>query len=145
MKVKIVETKQQLEDAYAVRMKVFVEEQGVPKEIEIDQYEEEATHFIVYDQATPIGAGRYRRIDEIGKVERICILPDYRKTGIGKKLMEKIEAVMKQQGVKKAMLNAQTHAEVFYERIGYKTVSELFYEADMPHVTMEKVLDKKIR
>ncbi|HHY21874.1 MAG TPA: GNAT family N-acetyltransferase [Bacilli bacterium] len=140
MDIVLVETKQQLKDAYAVRMKVFVEEQGVPQEIEIDGFEDQATHFVVYDKEVPIGAGRFRRLDEIGKVERICILDDFRKTGAGKRLMEKIEEVMKQQGLKKAKLNAQTHAESFYKRIGYTTVSELFYEANIPHVTMEKIL-----
>lgn len=142
MDIVLVETKQQLKDAYAVRMKVFVEEQGVPQEIEIDGFEDQATHFVVYDKEVPIGAGRFRRLDEIGKVERICILDDFRKTGAGKRLMEKIEEVMKQQGLKKAKLNAQTYAESFYKRIGYKTISELFYEANIPHVTMEKILNR---
>lgn len=140
MEIKVVETKQQLQDAYAVRMKVFVEEQGVPQGIEIDEYEEQATHFVVYDNRVAIGAGRFRRLDGIGKVERICILEAFRKTGAGKQLMEAIEGVMKQQGIRKAKLNAQTHAENFYHRIGYTTVSELFYEAGIPHVTMEKRL-----
>lgn len=140
MDIKLVETKQQLQDAYAVRMKVFVEEQGVPQEIEIDEFEDNATHFVVYEKEIPIGAGRFRRLDDIGKVERICILHDFRKTGAGKLLMEKIEEVMKQHGIKKAKLNAQTHAEKFYLRIGYQTISELFYEADIPHVAMEKIL-----
>ncbi|WP_209125431.1 GNAT family N-acetyltransferase [Alkalihalobacillus sp. BA299] len=138
MKVTVVENKDQLKDAYTVRTTVFVEEQKVPEEEEIDQFEDEATHFVVYDDNKPIGAGRLRTVDGYGKVERICILNDYRKKGIGKLLMDEIESVGQQQGLKKFKLNAQTQAEAFYQSLGYETVSDEFLDAGIPHVTMIK-------
>ncbi|WP_078430428.1 GNAT family N-acetyltransferase [Alkalihalobacterium alkalinitrilicum] len=138
MKVTVVENKEQLKDAYSVRTTVFVEEQKVPEEEEIDQFEEDAIHFVVYDDSKPIGAGRLRVVDGYGKVERICILNEYRKKRIGKLLMDKIESVGQSEGLTKFKLNAQIQAEPFYKSLGYETVSGEFLDAGIPHVTMTK-------
>lgn len=139
MKSIIAQNQQQLEEAFAIRKKVFVEEQNVSLEEEIDQYEEDAIHFLLYnDQEQPIGAGRFRVIDELGKVERICILSEQRGTGAGKHIMESIEAYAHETGINKLKLNAQTHAISFYEKLGYEIVSEEFLDAGIPHRTMVK-------
>jgi predicted GNAT family N-acyltransferase len=127
-------------DAVSVRRAVFVEEQHVPEELEIDEFENEATHFVLYDGEKAVGAGRFRTIDSIGKIERICVLPDYRNRGAGRLIMESIEQFARENGITKAKLNAQTHAEHFYEKLGYKTVSDIFMDAGIPHVTMIKQL-----
>ncbi|MET3504728.1 GNAT family N-acetyltransferase [Halalkalibacter oceani] len=139
MQVIKVETKQQLDDAFHIRTEVFVKEQKVPMEEEIDQYEEEATHFVVYDDEQPVGAGRLRFVDGYGKVERICIAESVRGKGVGRLLMEKIEATARGEGAEKMKLNAQRQAERFYEKLGYETVSGEFLDAGIPHVTMVKV------
>lgn len=82
-------TEDQLQDAYAIRKKVFVEEQHVPLEIEIDDHENDSSHFVLYDENKPVGAGRFRILNGKGKVERICILPSYRGKGAGLKVMKK--------------------------------------------------------
>nr|WP_246593573.1 GNAT family N-acetyltransferase [Evansella tamaricis] len=128
-----------MKDAYSVRREVFIEEQRVPEEIEIDDFEKEATHFIVYDNQIPIGAARLRYQEDYGKAERVCVLGSYRKKGVGESLMAKMEDVAKQH-VDVMKLNAQTHAEPFYKRIGYKTYSDIFYDAGIPHVAMKKQL-----
>ncbi|HZG61428.1 MAG TPA: GNAT family N-acetyltransferase [Anoxybacillus sp.] len=127
-------------DAVSVRRAVFVEEQHVPEEEEIDEFENEATHFVLYDGERAVGAGRFRTIDGIGKIERICVLSDYRNRGAGRLIMESIEQFARETGIAKAKLNAQTHAERFYEKLGYKTVSDIFMDAGIPHVTMIKQL-----
>ncbi|BDG33142.1 GNAT family N-acetyltransferase [Parageobacillus thermoglucosidasius] len=128
-------------DALFVRQIVFIEEQHVPKEEEIDEFEQDAVHFVLYDGEKPVGAGRFRTIDDgLGKIERICILPQYRGRGAGKQLMETIEKFAKEQGIRKVKLNAQTHAEPFYQKLGYHTVSDVFMDAGIPHVTMVKPL-----
>ncbi|MED4903199.1 GNAT family N-acetyltransferase [Parageobacillus thermoglucosidasius] len=128
-------------DALFVRQTVFIEEQHVPKEEEIDEFEQDAVHFVLYDGEKPVGAGRFRTIDDgLGKIERICILPQYRGRGAGKQLMEMIEKFAKEQGIRKVKLNAQTHAEPFYQKLGYHTVSDVFMDAGIPHVTMVKPL-----
>ncbi|WP_462409933.1 GNAT family N-acetyltransferase [Neobacillus sp. Marseille-QA0830] len=138
MTVKIVENNTELEDAYSIRRTVFVEEQNVPIEEEIDQYEDDAIHFVMYDNGAPVAAGRFRNVDGYGKVERICVLKDARKLGAGKAVMDKIEAFAQENGFHKLKLNAQTHAIPFYARLGYEIVSEEFLDAGIPHKTMVK-------
>ncbi|WP_394235362.1 GNAT family N-acetyltransferase [Niallia oryzisoli] len=136
--VQIISNQQQQNDAFAIRKKVFVEEQQVPPEEEIDKLESESTHFILYINEEPAGAGRFRTVDGYGKVERICVLKDYRGTGAGKAIMEKIEAYAKKEGFTRLKLNAQTHAIPFYSRLGYEVTSEEFLDAGIPHKTMMK-------
>ncbi|MFA9455777.1 GNAT family N-acetyltransferase [Halalkalibacter sp. AB-rgal2] len=131
----------QRQDAYDVRTKVFVEEQHVPLNEEIDQYEEESIHFVMYNHDLPVGAGRLRFIEDVGKVERICLLKEARGTGAGHALMEKIEETAYSNGYNKLKLHAQCQAEGFYKKLGYVTVSnEPFLDAGIPHVVMEKNL-----
>jgi len=136
--VKIVENDKELEDAFSVRRTVFIDEQNVPEEEEIDELEDKATHFVAYLEDSPIAAGRFRIVDGYGKVERICVLKETRQTGSGKALMEEIEAYALKQGLHKLKLNAQTHAIPFYARLGYEVVSEEFLDAGIPHKTMIK-------
>ena len=138
MNVKQVTTKEQLEDAYSVRRIVFVDEQQVPEEEEIDQFEDDATHIVLYDNEVPVGAARLRILDGIGKLERICVLSSSRKNGAGKLLVNKLEELAIEQGVSKLKLNSQTHAIPFYDRLGYETVSDVFMDAGILHVTMIK-------
>jgi len=139
VKIKVVENQKELEDAFSIRKIVFIKEQNVPIEEEIDQYEDEATHFVMYgDTANPLAAGRFRVVDGYGKVERICVLKEARKTGAGRLMMNAIETFAWKQGLHKLKLNAQTHAIPFYAGLGYEVVSEEFLDAGIPHKTMVK-------
>ncbi|QFT88445.1 putative N-acetyltransferase YjcF [Bacillus sp. THAF10] len=139
MHVQVVNTEEALQHAYEVRKTVFVNEQHVPIEEEIDQFEKDATHFVLYDEDKPVGAGRFRILEGIGKVERICVLPSYRtKKGAGRQIMATIEEYAKMKEIHVLKLNAQTHAEPFYTKLGYETVSDIFLDAGIPHVTMTK-------
>jgi predicted GNAT family N-acyltransferase len=139
VEVKIVNNDQELADAFEVRKTVFIHEQNVPEEEEIDQFESDSVHFVLYnDNRKAVGAGRFRVLDGIGKVERICVLKENRKTGAGVAVMNKIEEYAKTQGIPTLKLNAQTHAIPFYSRLGYETVSEEFMDAGIPHKTMKK-------
>lgn len=140
MKVVKTSTDQQLQDAFNIRKKVFVEEQHVPLELEIDEFENTATHFVLYDDDQPIGAGRFRILDGIGKVERICILSSYRGTGAGRRIMKAIEAYATEIDIKALKLHAQTYAIPFYEKLGYDVISDEFMDADIPHKAMKKII-----
>lgn len=142
MEAKLVTNKQELQDAYYVRKIVFVEEQNVPVDREMDEYDSEAAHFVLYENNEPIGAGRFRMTGNAGKVERVCVLKEKRNKGAEKAIMEKIEQYAKEKGVQKLILNAQIQAIPFYSRIGYKTESDQeFLDAGIPHKTMFKELD----
>jgi predicted GNAT family N-acyltransferase len=138
LNVQVVSNKNEFEDALKVRREVFIVEQQVPEEEEIDQYEDECTHVVMYDDGKPVAAGRLRNYEGVGKMERICVLASHRKHGLGKKVMDQLEGLAKEKGFKKVKLNAQTHAEGFYEKIGYQTISDIFMDAGIPHVTMIK-------
>ncbi|MBS4172071.1 GNAT family N-acetyltransferase [Bacillus sp. FJAT-49736] len=140
MNIVKVTSEDELQDAFQIRKIVFVEEQKVPEEEEIDQYEKDAAHFVLYDEGKPIGAGRFRIVDEKGKVERICVLSSYRGKGAGKVIMEAIEQYASENNLKKLKLNAQTHAIPFYEKLNYEIISGEFLDAGIPHKTMEKTL-----
>ncbi|RPF52131.1 GNAT family N-acetyltransferase [Aquisalibacillus elongatus] len=140
MRVFEVKTNQQLEDAYQVRKIVFIEEQDVPPEIEVDEHEDSAIHFVGYKDEKPIAASRMRLVDDYGKLERICVLKEERGKHYGVEIIQEMEQYLKVHKVKKSKLNAQTHAEDFYKKIGYKTVSDEFMDAGIPHVTMVKEL-----
>jgi predicted GNAT family N-acyltransferase len=139
VEVKVVNNEQELADAFEVRKTVFIHEQNVPEEEEIDQFESDSIHFVLYDDSgKAAGAGRFRVLDGIGKVERICVLKENRKTGAGVAVMNKIEEYAKSKGISTLKLNAQTHAIPFYSQLGYETVSEEFMDAGIPHKTMKK-------
>lgn len=132
---------EQYGQALAIRKTVFVEEQNVPVELEIDENEQVATHVLAYDSHdTPVATGRIRPYaDGGGKMERIAVLKEVRSgQGFGRAIMNKLEEIGRALGYKKFVLEAQTHAEAFYEKLGYKTISEPFWEAGILHVKMEK-------
>ncbi|AYA75839.1 GNAT family N-acetyltransferase [Bacillus sp. Y1] len=134
-----------LQKAFSIREKVFIEEQGVPLEEEFDQYdtlEADCEHILVYYQEEAVGTGRVRFVDHFGKLERICILEDFRKYGLGKIIISALEEIALEKGMTHAKLHGQTQAEGFYKKLGYHTASDVFREADIPHVLMIKNLTK---
>lgn len=140
MHIKTVSAPEEIAAAYRVRKAVFVEEQHVPIEIEIDEYEDDSIHFICLNDTTPIGASRLRLLDSLGKLERICVLKEYRGQSIGKQIIKEMEKEIIKHGINTAKLNAQTHAISFYESLGYEVVTGEFMDAGIPHVTMVKTL-----
>lgn len=142
LQVKIAETAEEKEIAFSIRKKVFVEEQGIPLHLEIDEYDQSATHFIVLENNEPIGAARLRLTDAVtGKVERVCVLPEYRGKHFGVSVMEAIEEHAKTLQVERLKLNAQTYAIPFYEKLQFGITSPEFTDAGIPHRAMEKELN----
>lgn len=140
MIIKAIETPEEKQLAYDVRTTVFVHEQNVPPEVEIDEFDEEALHLIGYENDMPIAASRVRFVDQYGKLERICVLKNQRGKSYGAELIRTMEDVIRKEGYEKSKLNAQTHAIDFYQRLGYDIVSGEFMDAGIPHVTMTKTL-----
>lgn len=141
MKVIEAKTEQQIKTALSIRDQVFIDEQGVSPEIEHDHYDQTALHIVGYLDQKAIAVARVRFIDQNkGKIQRVAILKPYRGQGYGKQLMLAIESIIgSHQGVV-ATLHAQTQAQAFYQSLGYEAVSEPFYEANIEHIKMEKLL-----
>lgn len=130
-----------LEEALAIRRAVFVEEQDVPEAIEYDDLDEDATHLLARDGDVPVGTARLRPRDRDAlKVERVAVLPEHREEGWGRRLMETAEAVARDRRFDRIVLHGQTTVETFYHELGYRTTSDVFEEAGIPHVEMEKGL-----
>ena len=137
--VKLAQTEQEIELAFDIRKKVFVEEQGIPIHLEIDEFDQSATHFFVLEDDEPIAAARIRETESnVGKVERVCVLPGHRRKHLGVLLMNALEQHAKQNGWEKLKLNAQTSAIPFYEKLAYQVTSPEFDDAGIPHRAMEK-------
>jgi len=129
------------EDAFAVRRAVFVDEQGVPESLELDEHDADATHFVAYADGEAVGAARLRRVDEgTGKVERVAVREPRRGEGWGRRLMDALEAVASEEGYETLVLHAQVPVVEFYRNRGYRTVGEEFEEAGIPHVEMVRSL-----
>lgn len=141
MEIKKVTTDKEREDAFSVRTTVFIEEQNVPVEEEMDEHDETAIHFVGYEDDLPVAASRVRFVEDYGKLERICVLKEHRGKHFGKQLMKEMEQLIQDHGYRKAKLHAQTHAQSFYAEEGYETISDdVFMDAGIPHVAMLKKL-----
>ncbi|MFW2945743.1 GNAT family N-acetyltransferase [Bacillus velezensis] len=135
----IAKTEKQLNDAFFVRKEVFVKEQHVPEEEEIDQFEDTSEHIVIYDGGQPVGAGRWRMKDGHGKLERICVMKSHRSLGVGAVIMQALEKAAAAKGADSFLLHAQTQAVPFYEKQGYRVTSgEEFLDAGIPHLEMIK-------
>ena len=137
--------------AYAVRYDVFVTEQGVPADLELDDLDETADHFVAYDGETAVGAGRLvveepgfagvdRGLGPVAHLGRLAVRPEQRGSGLGVQLVRAIEARAAERQLRVIVLGAQTHAIGFYERLGYTAYGEVFDDAGLPHRWMRRGL-----
>ncbi len=129
-----------LATVFEIRKIVFVEEQKVSAAEEFDEYDIICQHILLYHEGHAIATGRLRIFDNIAKLERICVLAEFRKSGAGKLIIEALEKMAKELGITQAKLNAQTQARGFYEKAGYVKASEEFLEAGIKHLCMVKRL-----
>lgn len=130
-------------DALAIRNTVFIGEQGVSLEREIDQDEAEAIHFVLYiaDPKRPVATVRLLPVTtERIKIQRMAVLKEYRHLQLGSKIVHEAESFAKSQGYQTMTLGAQLTARSFYEKLGYKSYGDIFMDADMEHIEMKKEL-----
>lgn len=127
-----------------IRRIVFIDGQSVPIELEFDGLDPEAIHFLARGQNREergaLGTARMRIVDGVAKAERIAVLEESRGLGIGRALLESIEAVARTKGLDSIRLNAQVQAAGFYEKLGYVASGEIFIEAGIDHRQMAKNL-----
>lgn len=137
---------EELKVAFAIRKQVFVKEQGVPLDDEFDQFDTLdgiCEHILVHYNEQPVGTGRIRFMNRVGKLERICILEPYRKFGLGKNIIKALEEIAEERGASQVKLHGQTQAEGFYQKLGFRTSSNVFIEDGIPHILMLKEITTK--
>lgn len=143
MKISKVATQTELEQTFNLRKLVFVEEQEVPLEDEFDEFDALNTscdHILVTVDDEPVGCGRIRVVDGVGKLERIVVKKEFRGQGLGNEIVISLEIIAKEKGLKQVKLHGQTHAEKFYTKLDYQVASDVFLEDGIEHVVMKKKL-----
>ena len=141
-----VKDSKELERCIEIRREVFIREQNVPEEIEIDGNDSKCIHFLAYLAAKDplnkaVGTARLW-IDASGraKAQRVAVFKEVRGQGIGQDLMVALETQARIDGFETLWLGAQVHALAFYERLGYMAQGDVFLDAGIPHRTMAKSL-----
>jgi predicted GNAT family N-acyltransferase len=127
-----------------VRVTVFVQEQNVPVDIEMDDRDGQCVHVLAQHNNLPVGTGRID-IQYQGKIGRLAVLQPYRGQGIGLAMMSALEAIAQKAGLTHVWLNAQISAMPFYQKQGYVASGDTFLEADIVHCRMAKTLEEMPR
>lgn len=122
-------------DAMPVRHEVFIVEQQVPPELELDEFDAVSTHVVLYSQAgQAVATGRLLPDGHIG---RVAVLKPWRGRGLGRKIMLALMQRARQQGLSGVVLSAQHHARSFYEDLGFQAEGGIYMEAGIEHIAMK--------
>ncbi len=136
VQVRRVDSRKTLEKAYTIRTRVFVREQGVPEEIEMDRDDKRAFHFLAFAAGKAVGTARVVMHRGTAKIGRMAVLKSYRGRGIGTKLLKRAIVMAKKQDAQKIYLHAQVTVIGFYEAMAFRCVGPVFKEAGIPHRKM---------
>jgi predicted GNAT family N-acyltransferase len=127
--------------AWPIRKRVFIEEQGVPEEMELDEFDLTAQHALAYLNSQCIGTARLASLPgNIGRIGRMAVLPAHRSEGIGGQLLNALLTKGKAQGITRFELHAQLSAIPFYERFGFIAQGDIYDEAGIAHRDMMLII-----
>lgn len=140
--IKVIEIteRSQMELAWAIRRAVFIYEQGVPEEIELDDDDARAVHALALEGNIPVGCGRMVAHHQSVKIGRMAVLKERRGHGIGARILAFLMERAREQGFRRAVLHAQLTAEAFYLKNGYTAEGDVFDEAGIAHRRMSRQL-----
>jgi tRNA(Arg) A34 adenosine deaminase TadA/predicted GNAT family N-acyltransferase len=119
----------------AIRFEVFVEEQNVPAEEEVDANDPLSIHAIAWRDGVAAGCGRLLPDGHIG---RMAVRKAFRGLGVGAKVLNHLVDRARQRGDREIVLSAQTHAIAFYEKLGFSVESDEYLDCNIPHRDMRK-------
>ena len=132
--IKIVETSEEAQWCLFIRRQVFIIGQNIPESIEMDDHKIDAIYYLETLAGKPVGTARYRKSSDGIKLERFAVLESARKLGVGSALVDFVLKDLKDE--KKIYLNAQESVITFYKKLGFNSVGNIFYEAEIPHQKM---------
>jgi len=139
--VKLVDNEAELEAAIAVRFRVFVDEQSIPPDEELDEADATATHAVAICQGEVVGTGRVLwGNDGSAQIGRMAVDAQWRRKGVGGEILKFLEESARKQGMTRSVLHAQEYVKSFYAAHGYQQHGDTFLEVDIPHVEMRKNL-----
>ena len=136
--VRLVETEADMEAAVGIRFRVFVDEQSVPPEIELDEYDAVATHAIALRDGVAIGTGRAIVEGDEARIGRMAVDRQHRRGGVGGLILRFLEDEAREQGATEFVLHAQDYVKSFYASHGYEEHGDTFMEAGILHIEMRK-------
>ena len=143
LEIKQVVYTEELSSLQTVRQQVFQIEQGIDPDLEFDEYDPLAIHWLAYWQENPVGTVRIREYAPLtAKIERLAVIKALRGQGIATELMEVALKYARQHNYEKIIINAQVYIEPLYRKLGFLGVGEPFDGAGIPHRKMIKYLDK---
>lgn len=123
-----------LKSCWQVRREVFIEEQGVASELEMDGEDIRCTHIVIYDQEQAVATARIRQTADAYKFERFAVLKAFRSGKLGELLVKTALSCIEEGA--KIYLHAQVQVIGFYQKYGFVCVGEEFEEAGIKHVKM---------
>jgi len=129
-----------LGSCFVLRHEVFVREQAVPEELERDEHDPEALHFLAALEGRPVGTARVLLRGDTGKIGRVCVLAPMRGRGIGAALIRAAVEEIRARGMSRAKLGSQVHAIPFYEGLGFVAEGPVHDDAGIPHRDMTLAL-----
>ena len=136
LKVEIVKWIERKIPLTMIREKVFIEEQKVIPQLEWDGLDEEAIHFLAYQNGIAIGCARAIMNNNTMQLGRMAVLKEYRRQGIGSALIEKAIATSKHNLLSSIYISAQCHAIDFYKAFGFEVTGDIYLDAGIPHRDM---------
>lgn len=122
---------------HAVRMEVFVREQGVPADMEIDALDPECVHVAAHIGTNYVGTGR---MTPNGRIGRMAVLPEHRGQGIGRRILLRLVEEAQVLRLPQVVLSSQVHACDFYRKLGFEAEGEVYKEAGIDHIRMRREL-----
>lgn len=141
LRIKPVESAQEMEAAHALRRQVFVEEQGVPADMEVDDMDATAFHVIATQDGVVVATGRLLTdTPDQGLIGRMAVAESLRRQGIGGSILALLEDEARSRGMTQITLHSQSHVKEFYAVWGYQEEGYPFMEAGIQHVLMRKSL-----
>jgi len=136
LQIRLVSNKKGLNQVINIRKAVFVQEQKVPINIEMDEHDNESEHFIAIMEGKPVGCARVRTFENYIKLERIAVLKEHRGNGFGKQITNFLIKYYKKKNIDEIRLHSQISVADFYTKLGFKKRGEIFSEADIEHIQM---------
>ena len=125
----------------ALRRAVFIDEQNVPEDLEWDGRDAEALHILAQQDGQPIATLRMFRDPPEAKIGRVCVLPQYRGTGIGRQLMDVAIGILRDSPrIETVKLGAQLHVLEFNRPMGFEPEGPIYDDAGIPHRDMRLTL-----
>ncbi len=135
--IEVVDYEEYKKELIEIREEVFVIEQSVPEDLEIDGLDPDCIHVLIHCENLTLGTGRMQKDGHIG---RVAVRKAYRGRGYGKEIINKLISRAKELNISSVYLGAQLTAEGFYSHLGFSSYGDIFLDAGIRHIMMKKLI-----